>query len=47
MAAARTSSCEESVKHLVPDAQHGQEYLKITLAKQQKVLEGVKKALPE
>ena len=31
----------------MPDTQHGQEYVKITLAEHQKVLEGVKKALPE
>ena len=56
MASATTTSCEEGlveheieregVKHLVP-TQHGQEAVKITLVEQQKVLEGIKKALPE
>jgi hypothetical protein len=35
------------VKHLVPDTQHGQEYVKITLVEHEKVLESVKKAIPK
>ena len=35
------------MKHIMPDTQHGRKSVNIILAEHEKVLEGVKKALPE